>query len=295
MTFIPDSHLMKMFRLLGMPRFATAARRLHCPVPKDALVLEVGSGNNPYPRSDVLLDASLNDYERGGRLIADRPLVIGLAERLPFKDHIFDFSIASHVLEHSSDPGTFLFELQRVSKAGYIETPDIILELLEPVRCHRLLVTQKESCLVINKKTSWNPHTSFAEAWSSLRERSAATRSFIKRYEGEMLLRFYWSGVIQFVVQNSDTDCAWPVPHPELLRDRRPVEELFRSSARRLIHWFAKRRRKKVMLLNLLLCVDCRGERLKITDSLLICEECGREYKVKNGIPVMMPTGWSWD
>ena len=32
-------------------------RRVALKIPADALVLEVGAGGNPYPRSNVLLDA----------------------------------------------------------------------------------------------------------------------------------------------------------------------------------------------------------------------------------------------
>src|ERR1700730_7068455 len=101
-----------------------AARKLRLPIPKTALVLEVGSGDSPVPRSDVLLDLTLQNHERvGGATIANRPLVLGAIERLPFQDKIFDYVIAIHVLEHSKAPETFLGELQRVACAGYIESP----------------------------------------------------------------------------------------------------------------------------------------------------------------------------
>ncbi len=82
-------------------------------------MLEVGSGGNPYARADVLLDAYEETRERHwAPLIADRPLVLGFVEDLPFHDHAFDFMIASHVLEHSARPERFLAELQRVARAG---------------------------------------------------------------------------------------------------------------------------------------------------------------------------------
>ena len=50
------------FRKIGLENITWSLRRLHCPVSKDALVLEVGSGGNPYARANVLLDA----YEVAG-------------------------------------------------------------------------------------------------------------------------------------------------------------------------------------------------------------------------------------
>lgn len=48
---------------------------------------------------------------------------ISLDEKLPFKDKQFQFSICSHVLEHMDNPVALLWELQRISSAGYIEVP----------------------------------------------------------------------------------------------------------------------------------------------------------------------------
>src|SRR3954471_2834901 len=100
-----ESSLMRLARALGQERLAWSLRRLHCPVDSQALVLEVGSGGNPYPRANVLLDAYEATRERHWvPLVADRPTVLGFVENLPFRDRAFDFVIASHVLEHSSHP-----------------------------------------------------------------------------------------------------------------------------------------------------------------------------------------------
>jgi hypothetical protein len=59
---------------LRLRRLAFAARKVLLPIPLDALVLEVGSGDSPSPHSDVLLDLTLENRERvGGRTIIDRP------------------------------------------------------------------------------------------------------------------------------------------------------------------------------------------------------------------------------
>ncbi len=107
-TLLPESAAMRVARRLGFEGVAWALRRLHCPAAKDALVLEVGSGGSPYARANVLLDAYEATRERHWvPLVADRPTVLGFVENLPFRDGAFDFVIASHVLEHSSDPRLF--------------------------------------------------------------------------------------------------------------------------------------------------------------------------------------------
>ena len=84
---------------------------------------------------------------------------------MPFKDKSFDFVIASHVLEHSSDPEAFLRELMRVGKAGYIETPDALFERINPFRFHRLEVTDINGKIVIFKKSSWRPHPEWVDMY----------------------------------------------------------------------------------------------------------------------------------
>lgn len=80
-------------------------------IKENDLVLEIGGGNRPYPRSDVLCDRYINKTfhrEPGSKIVINRPFVIANAERLPFKDNAFDYVIASHILEHVDHPNLFL-------------------------------------------------------------------------------------------------------------------------------------------------------------------------------------------
>ena len=151
-----ESASMRLFRGLGMDPIAWSLRRLYCPVSKTDLVLEVGSGGNPYWRANVLCDALWETSQRHfAKLIRDRPTVLAFTENLPFKDDSFDFVIASHVLEHSEDPGQFLEEIQRVGKAGYIEVPDALFERLSTYYMHRLEITDRDGTLIIRKKRDY--------------------------------------------------------------------------------------------------------------------------------------------
>ena len=95
------------------------------------LVLDVGSGGDPFPRSDVLLDRLTGDAHRNGEaMLIDRPAIFADACNMPFIDKAFDFVVASHILEHMANPTKFLAELTRVGRAGYIETPNAVFERL---------------------------------------------------------------------------------------------------------------------------------------------------------------------
>jgi len=63
-TFKNNRRLMRLCRFLGWDSVAWSLRRLHCPVGRDALVLEVGSGGNPYFRANVLSDAYEDTRQR---------------------------------------------------------------------------------------------------------------------------------------------------------------------------------------------------------------------------------------
>lgn len=110
--------------------------------PAHGLVLEVGSGENPHPRANILVDRFLEDNtERGGDLARDtRPLIVADAHHLPFRDGVFAYIICSHILEHMDDPPQFVRELQRTGKSGYIGSPSELAERLFHWSFHRWYV-----------------------------------------------------------------------------------------------------------------------------------------------------------
>ena len=104
------------------------SRRIAIPVGSDALVLDVGSGDKPHWRADVLLDRYADAEfggQRSGRAAAriTRPLFAADAADMPFADGVFDYVVCSHVLEHVPDPAAVISEITRVGRAGYIEVP----------------------------------------------------------------------------------------------------------------------------------------------------------------------------
>jgi hypothetical protein len=108
-------------------------------------VLDVGSGHNPHPRADVLLERFVgDDRERAGSPTDahDPRLVVGDACAMPFADLAFDFVIASHIAEHVDDPIALGSELARVARAGYIETPGGLGDLILREDYHPWRVTR---------------------------------------------------------------------------------------------------------------------------------------------------------
>ncbi|MBT0962322.1 methyltransferase domain-containing protein [Denitromonas iodatirespirans] len=281
-----ESVLMRQLRRFGFESKAWAMRRFHCPVNPDALVLEVGSGGNPYPRANVLLDAYETTRERHwAPLSADRPTVLGFVENLPFRDQVFDFVIAAHVLEHSTQPEQFLSELQRVARAGYIEVPDAFLERVNPYRDHRLEITCRDNTLLIWKKPSWRPEKDIVELYED-RVKSVMTRSLVPRHPFEFHVRYYWENKIAYRVINPEVDAAWAPPESA---PHGGVAGGVRAQVRDFLRWGLSQRRRNasIVLDPLLRCPTCLGESLTRSSELIVCAQCNTVYPVRRGIPVM--------
>lgn len=286
---------MRFFLALGLERIAWSLRRLHCPVDSDALVLEVGSGGNPYARANVLLDAYEKTSERHWvPLKVDRPLVLGFVEKLPFRDGAFDFVIASHVLEHSAQPEQFIAELQRVAKAGYIEVPDAFMERVNPYNDHRLEITCRDRRLIIRKKKANVIEQDTVELYEH-KVKPFLTRELIPKRPFAFHVRYYWDEKIDYSVINPEIDASWTVetgkeqtmpPAPSF---RARLQGLVLNLARSIVS--QRRRNRRIDLFSLLKCPSCGSVSLSATPEGIRCNVCGVAYPIQRGIPVMYPAG----
>lgn len=285
-----ESLLMRLLIALNLESMAWALRRYHVPVHKNDLVLEVGSGGNPYPRSNVLLDAYENTRERfWAPLTSDRPTVLGFAEDLPFKNKAFDFVICAHVLEHSKDPVKFLSELQRVAKSGYIEVPDAFFERLNPYRDHRLEITSRNQKLIITRKSNWIHDPLVVDLYEN-RVKNVFTSKIIRKFPFDFHVRYYWDKNIEFDVVNPEVDLDWAVPegnnYPVRIGKIDAAKERIRDLFRNV---FSQRARNKTInVVPFLRCTKCHGNIVAVRQTEhLACDTCGTTYAIRNGIFVM--------
>jgi len=88
-------------------------------------VLDIGSGGEPFPYANFLLDRYPGKTQhRYNKLKTNNlPFSVGDLLYLPYKNKVFDFVYCAHVLEHVEDPSLALDEIMRVGKRGYIEVP----------------------------------------------------------------------------------------------------------------------------------------------------------------------------
>src|SRR5919199_3613930 len=182
--------------------------------PPTGRVLEIGSGDNPHPRADILCDRFVGDNtERGGSIVIDRRLVVADAHHLPFKEGAFVYTICSHILEHMDEPEQFARELCRVSPAGYIQSPSEIAERLFHWSFHRWYVNLIGDRLVLHPKEPAEP---FGELFDYLYEYNPAYYFFQRSMPDLFWVEREWHGD-DLRVEVRDTS-PLPLKDPAALR-----------------------------------------------------------------------------
>lgn len=167
-------------------------------------VLDIGSGNSPHPRADVLCDRYLaTTGHRKAPVEIDRRLVCGDLRALPFRSKEFAFVICRMVLEHIDAEylPTCLAELSRVAESGYIETPSAICELLMPDHCHVNFVELSDGMLTFTPKKEAVPYPPIGRELMSWRRTSPQWQRFVLDDPDRLSIRYRWSGSIRYAIR----------------------------------------------------------------------------------------------
>ncbi|MEW6400635.1 MAG: methyltransferase domain-containing protein [Chloroflexota bacterium] len=101
-------------------------------IPEGGIILDIASGHNPFPHATILSDRylELTQHRREEIIVDQRPFVMLDIHHLPFAAKSIDYIYCSHVIEHAENPLQACFEMMRVGKAGYIETPTLMKDTL---------------------------------------------------------------------------------------------------------------------------------------------------------------------
>jgi hypothetical protein len=253
------------------------ARRHRPNPPADGLVLEIGGGQAPHPRADVVVDKYVADsFERAGeaRLDVSKPLVVADGHRLPFADRSAAYALAIHVLEHATDPVKFAGELARVAPAGFVQTPTAEAELTFGWPFHPWLIELSGNTLLFTPKGDRRAvygerfHQSFAESplmrlwWSAHRSRWHQSIEWRERLD----VQVDGAGAPE---QSAELDVEQTVATLESLDEQRPLVPL--GDAARVA----------------LRCPLCLGV-LAFEPRRTVCAECGRRYPVAGEVPILL-------
>jgi SAM-dependent methyltransferase/uncharacterized protein YbaR (Trm112 family) len=250
------------------------------------LVLDVGSGNDPHPRADLLCDKFvLDDAEREGKLVADRPMVGGDLDNLPFKDQSIDFLITSHVLEHVADPARAIAEMRRVAKRGYVETPAEFGGKLQDLPGHRWYVRQEGNVLVFTGKTKgmFDDHLN-GVCFGLWKQNDAYMRFFWSNLD-LFFVRHTWDGELQCRVVEPEGEAFVPetffhanVEEAKLEKgDDRSPKAWLKNAIRDYYHSGFYGPKRTVNLQDVCACPQCKGA-LTFGTEEAVCATCRVSY-----------------
>lgn len=265
-------------------------------IKRSDLLIEIGSGNRPHARSNVLCD--LGEYGQNARyagglqsdIVCDRPFIFGDATRLPFRDSSFDYLIAAHMLEHLEHPEQFLYEAMRVSKRGCIITPSEIFEKMFPEPTHYWYISVIDGKLKIRAKPPDDKGV-----FGNLFFKEISKNRYLKKYifntpDVFETVYLYSDGKIDFEIQgtvslsqNFETDDDGCNGN----RLKLAMASQIRSILGRLVRLLSSRR--KVDLNKILACPICGGDAILERKSSVRCLDCGKCYPLKNNrYPIMI-------
>jgi uncharacterized protein YbaR (Trm112 family) len=257
---------------------ARGAQRSHVPsAPAAGLVLDVGGGQAPHPRADIVVDKYVaDDFERPGaeQLDLSKPLVVADAAALPFADGAFDYLVASHVLEHATDPVRFAAEFTRVARAGFVQVPTRASELTFGWDFHPWLIDLEGDTLVFEPRGDRRApcgelfHRSFAE--------SALFRTWWASTRSEWHHSLEWRGALHVHVEGESA-----ADRTATLDVERTVRALREAYARGALQPLPP------ALRTLLRCPACGGA-LALSDERADCGGCARVYPVAGEVPVLL-------
>jgi len=256
------------------------------PVSRRDLVLDVGSGDNPHIRADVLCDAAARSAsERRGSfdLIVDgRPFLYTDARRIPVKDKAFDFVICRHVLEHMEEPEVLLKELMRVGKAGYIETPSALMERLYGWDFHVLLVESSDEGLLIRRKLADEQYGILPQSI----KKSAVWEKLYYTFEDTLAACYFWEDRIDYRIDDTDGDRHRYRKAQEFVFEDRV--ELPAPALRRRMRWWITRSMRFFIsaprwnMGEVLACPSC-GSDFSVGDKSASCTGCAKEVTILRG------------
>lgn len=261
-------------KALGLHALAWKLRKLDFAIGSNDLVLDAGGGAAPNPYANVVVDydPTGRESQMGNVRAYGKSLLWADLQRLPFRDRVFDYALCFHVVEHVVDPAAALGELQRVAKAGYIETPNELFDIIVPYLDHRNRVSYDGETLRILRKSRWDVER-FEPRFG--KRRVAQLYQRLVRNPEDLHVQLYWRDSIKWSVGD------------ELIEDGRTGDDGEEgrpepASVPR-IHELATRlvRRKRLgdeELLQLMRCVSCKAEQLALEDGAARCRACGRQY-----------------
>jgi SAM-dependent methyltransferase len=266
------------------------------PVKPQDFVVEVGSGPDPYPHTDLILEKyPFDNTERWGSVKQIAPIVQADAIEMPLKDQTCDALFVSHVLEHIDQPARFLEEAKRVAKKVYLEFPTFYRELMYAWSFHKWVIEIQDDTLIcysndIPQMFGDYFHRNYdllLHYWSE--ERFEELNSFIFCNPADLKVEISSHTAIEVAMQRGAKGAENQIRYPSLRILTLLAYNMMPGS---IIRWKQRRSRSaagrlqelNASLLQKFICLKCRKSELEKTVERILCKSCGAEYPCVQGI-----------
>lgn len=268
----------QMNQIVHEVRRARAVQAEHEPAPPaDGLVLDVGGGQRPTPRADLVIDKYVaDDFERPGgeRLDLSKPLVVADAAAIPFADGTFSYLVASHVLEHAIDPRLFAAEFARVARAGFVQVPSRESELTFGWAFHPWLIDLDGETLVFEPRG--DRRAPFGELFHDSFADSALFRTWWASTRSQWHHSIEWRGGLDVRVLGESA-----AERTATLDVDRTLRALAEAASRDALQPLPDSLRAALR------CPVCASA-LELSDDRAACSGCARTFPVVGGVPVLL-------
>lgn len=259
-------------------------RRIQIPVNSSDLVLDIGSGDKPHWRADILLDefvSKKDGIQRSGSsdVAVPKPLVVAAMESMPFKDKAFDYVVCSHVLEHVIDPAKAIKEMMRIAKAGYIEVPFEGAAKIIDVPSHLWYCRWQNNQLIFTAKKSV-AYDEVIDQLMSTKEMLYGFAALGQKYWEKFIVEIRWKKNIRFVVKEKASKKIFlDAQKAEIIHNKqnfllRNITNLCIS----LLFW-NKKLQRKIDLQDIMQCNHCKNAVSK-KGNFFICQKCHNKIQV---------------
>jgi len=172
------------------------------PIKVKGLVLYIGLDENIHPRADIIFEPSNKFTEKNTAF--QKKLVCGNLSRLPFKDNVFDYVILSNIIDFYDRPDELLHELARISRKGYIESANAILERIYPHPKRKYEILSAKNKLILNRKK--NPINDEFLFSANIVKDDCNWRKVYKNYPKLFHIRFFWEDCVDFKILNFNSN-----------------------------------------------------------------------------------------
>lgn len=268
-----------MAQLYAALRQADEEAAVHQPKPPShGLVMEIGSGQSPQSRVDVVVEKYLfDDFERPKEAAVSfsKPVVVGDGEALPFADGAFAYCMCLHVLEHATDPALFAGEIARVAQAGFVQVPSRLAELTFGWPYHPWLIDKVDGHLVFEPKNG--RAAPCGDVLHDLFARDALTRTWFGSHRSLFHHSAEWSSRLS--VEVTDEAERLESAHVDVEKTVATLTQLAAEGAIPSV---------PVAVRNLLRCPRCRAHLNDDGGGYLFCETCACRYPFVGGVPVLL-------